>query len=187
MTSLRVTSDEKGILVSTLVEKAFVDEKTKLQIMKNELAEEVYTTFVAPHVKALKLLEGIATQKKSTISLSCSNWYGRYYGDLAKDRLFISGNETMVPSSFDPKKHPTEYNKLQKIIASVDKAVEKENQLHAKITGALTTLNTTKQLSEQWPEAYEEYLKLFPEKSPNVPAIPRRALNTLIGLKTINE
>ena len=181
MKSRKITSYERSQLVGVLMRKTFEKRKEALQIKIDRFVTLVYEDFVGPYANSIAALPERAQDKVTRVDIKCNLSYRSLRGQLPEERRYLSN---LIPR-LDATEHPRWYNRFQKICGYQDELAEKFRHTESQTEGALDQLNTTKQLADNWPEAFTVFLELNPDTVNHLlPAVPRKTLNTLLNLAT---
>lgn len=186
MKSVKLNKWDKECLVGELIKGLFDKKEALFKEDINKFGEKVYIKFVFPYLPAMEKLPSGALNETNSFKLKLCNNYRCFYPVLKEKKKFLDGYR-LIPF-FHPDKHKPEFKTLEKLIQREQKMNEEKSQTRAKTEGAIFSVNTSKQLQERWPEAFEIWKKSNPVKSDQLlPTIPRKEMNKLLGLKTLKE
>lgn len=180
----RINRDHKQQFVELLVEKSFEKYQKVIDKELMRFADDVYQYFYKNYQTLLTHqmpLWWIEHRKYINISMDFFKLGWDLELEMSEDQIFpkLSGKDTPF---LDKTKYPEFNKRLETLSQEQSKLNEKKSRRKAKVKAVIDQFSTTKQLYENWPEAFTIFIEQFPPPQKNEIMIIREDLNRELGL-----
>lgn len=180
----RINKDHKQQFVELLVEKSFEKCQKIIDEGLMRFADDVYQYFYKNYQTLLThQMPSWWSQHRKYINISIDAFKLGWDLDfeMSEDQIFpkLSGKDTPF---LDKTEYP-EFNKRLETLSQEQSKLNAERfRRKAKVRAVIDQFSTTKQLYENWPEAFTIFIEQFPPPQKNEIMIIREDLNRELGL-----